>query len=91
MSPSGALEVKYTKSDARRVLANLAGAEHKMILFVTHSVDEAVFLADKIILMSAQNRNVREILKNELSRPRDRTDHDFTQLRNEVLKMIRRR
>ena len=43
---------------------------YKMILFVTHSVDEAVFLADKIILMSAQNRNVRDILEIKLPRPR---------------------
>jgi len=86
--PFGALDAQ-TRNQMQEEFLRIWRAEHKMILFVTHSVDEAVFLADKIILMSAQNRNVREILKNELPRPRDRTDHDFTQLRNEVLKMIR--
>lgn len=86
--PFGALDAQ-TRNQMQEEFLRIWRVEHKMILFVTHSVDEAVFLADRIILMSAQNRNVREILKIELSRPRDRTDFEFTQLRNDVLKKIR--
>lgn len=86
--PFGALDAQ-TRNQMQEEFLRIWRAEHKMILFVTHSVDEAVFLADKIILMSAQNRNVRDILEIKLLRPRDRTDYDFTKLRNEVLKMMR--
>lgn len=86
--PFGALDAQ-TRNQMQEEFLRIWRAEHKMILFVTHSVDEAVFLADKIILMSAQNRNVRDILEIKLPRPRDRTDYDFTKLRNEVLKMMR--
>ncbi len=86
--PFGALDAQ-TRNQMQEEFLRIWRAEHKMILFVTHSVDEAVFLADKIILMSAQNRNVRDILEIKLPRPRDRTDYDFTKLRNEVLKMLR--
>jgi NitT/TauT family transport system ATP-binding protein len=86
--PFGALDAQ-TRNQMQEEFLRIWRAEHKMILFVTHSVDEAVFLADKIILLSAQNRNVRNILEIKLPRPRDRTDYDFTKLRNEVLKMMR--
>ncbi len=86
--PFGALDAQ-TRNQMQEEFLRIWRAENKMILFVTHSVDEAVFLADKIILMSAQNRNVRGILEIKLLRPRDRTDYDFTKLRNEVLKMMR--
>ena len=86
--PFGALDAQ-TRNQMQEEFLRIWRADHKMILFVTHSVDEAVFLADKIILMSAQNRNVRDILEIKLPRPRDRTDYDFTKLRNEVLKMMR--
>ncbi|HXY87682.1 MAG TPA: ABC transporter ATP-binding protein [Candidatus Acidoferrales bacterium] len=86
--PFGALDAQ-TRNQMQEEFLRIWRVEHKMILFVTHSVDEAMFLADKIVLMSVQNKNVREILKIELPRPRDRTDFAFTQLRNEVLKKIR--
>lgn len=86
--PFGALDAQ-TRNQMQEEFLRIWRAEHKMILFVTHSVDEAVFLADKIVLMSAQNRNVREILEIKLPRPRDRTDYSFIQLRNEVLKLMK--
>lgn len=41
------------------------------VIFVTHDLDEAIFLSDKIVLMSARPGTVKEIYENPLARPRE--------------------
>lgn len=56
----------------------------KTIVFVTHSVDEAVFLADRIIVMSANPGKIKEEFKIELGRPRDINSVDLTYISSKV-------
>jgi NitT/TauT family transport system ATP-binding protein len=82
--PFGALDAQ-TRNLMQKELLRIWEATRKTILFVTHSVDEAVFLADRIVIMTARPGKVREIVDVGLPRPRDRTSNDFISVRGKVL------
>jgi NitT/TauT family transport system ATP-binding protein len=82
--PFGALDAQ-TRNLMQKELLRIWSATKKTILFVTHSVDEAVFLADRIIVMTARPGKVREIIPVDLARPRDRTSREFIEVRGKVL------
>ena len=82
--PFGSLDAQ-TRNLMQRELLRIWQATKKTILFVTHSVDEAVFLADKIVVMTARPSKVRETIEVGLPRPRDRTSREFMLVRGKVL------
>ena len=55
------------------------------IIFVTHSVDEAVYLSDRIVVLTKRPANIKEIVNIDLPRPRDRASADFIKLRRHIL------
>jgi NitT/TauT family transport system ATP-binding protein len=60
----------------------------KTVLFVTHDVEEAVKLADRIVVMSSGPGSVREVVDVDLARPRERTDDAFADHQERVLSLI---
>ncbi|MCU0851669.1 MAG: ABC transporter ATP-binding protein [Thermoplasmata archaeon] len=82
--PFGSLDAQ-TRNLMQKELLRIWSATRKTILFVTHSVDEAVFLADRIVVMTARPGKVREDIAVDLPRPRDRTSSDFISVRGRVL------
>ncbi|HJX04984.1 MAG TPA: ABC transporter ATP-binding protein [Thermoplasmata archaeon] len=82
--PFGSLDAQ-TRNLMQRELLRIWSATGKTVLFVTHSVDEAVFLADRIVVMTARPGKVREVVDVDLQRPRDRTSREFIAVRGKVL------
>lgn len=82
--PFGSLDAQ-TRNLMQRELLRIWSTARKTVLFVTHSVDEAVYLADRIVIMTARPGKVREIIDVPLERPRDRTSREFISIRSKVL------
>jgi NitT/TauT family transport system ATP-binding protein len=85
--PFGALDAQ-TRNRLQHDLLEIWVKTKKTILFVTHSVDEAVFLADRIVVLTPRPGHVCEIMPVELTRPRDRTSVEFAKIRRYVLDLI---
>ncbi len=68
--PFAALDVQ-TKNTMQEAVLKLWAETHKTVVFVTHDLDEATFLADRIVVMSARPGRVHAIVENPLARPRD--------------------
>lgn len=85
--PFGALDAQ-TRNKMQAELLSIWDQSKKTILFVTHSVDEAVFLSDRIVVMSPRPGRVRSVVPVTIPRPRDRTAPAFATLRRDVLGLI---
>ena len=85
--PFGALDAQ-TRNIMQAELLRIWEQEHISALFVTHSVDEAVYLADRVVVMSAHPGTVKETFEIDLPRPRVRTSPEANALRNSILKSL---
>ena len=85
--PFGALDAQ-TRNMLQKELLQIWVKTKKMIVFITHSVDEAVYLADRIIVMTPRPGRICRNFEVQLPRPRDRTSVEFAQVRREVLDLI---
>src|ERR1700742_1316269 len=71
--PFGALDA-HTRTRLQNDLLNIWERDRKTVLFVTHSVDEAVFLSDKVVMMTRSPGRIRQIVDIDLPRPRRRAE-----------------
>jgi ABC-type nitrate/sulfonate/bicarbonate transport system ATPase subunit len=85
--PFGALDA-HTRILMQRELLTIWQKNRKTILFVTHSVDEAIYLADYIVVMSAHPGRIKEIINVNMPRPRDRANPYYGQLSAKILDML---
>lgn len=86
--PFGALDAQ-TRNVMQSELLRIWEQERKTIIFVTHSVDEAIYLGDRIIVFSARPGRVKEIIGIDLPRPRKRTSLEVNRIRDKILQDLR--
>lgn len=87
--PFGALDA-HTRILMQKELLKIWEYHKKTIIFVTHSVDEAIYLADKIMVMSARPGKIIETLNIRLDRPRHRNDPLYGELAEYILSILER-
>lgn len=81
--PFAALDSQYRKF-LRNALEKIWGETKKTVIFVTHSVNEALFLADKIYLLSSRPATIKKVYPIDIIRPRSRSDEKFINLGREI-------
>ena len=77
--PFGALDEK-TRHKLQNALIEIWRDKRKTILFVTHNIDEAIYLADRILVMTAEPGHITDDIAIDLPRPRNRISSEFTEL-----------
>ncbi|MDR1184103.1 MAG: ABC transporter ATP-binding protein [Coriobacteriales bacterium] len=85
--PMGALD-SFTRIELQDKLLDLWKALGSTMLLVTHDVDEAVYLSDRIVIMTPRPGRISEIIEVEIGRPRSRNDPDFLRLRSSILETL---
>ena len=85
--PFGALD-SITRLIMRGELLRICAAERKTIIFVTHDIDEAVQLSDRVIVMSARPAKIQKIVNIDISHPRDISSRKYLELRDGILEAI---
>lgn len=83
--PFGALDA-ITRINMQNEILRIWEAEKKTMIMVTHDVDEAIYLGDKVIVMSSRPGKIRKVIPIDLPRPRDRSSAQFISIRKEIYK-----
>ncbi len=81
--PFGALDA-FTKISMQNELKRIQRKSETTMLMVTHDIDEAVFLSDKVIVLSSRPGRIKRVVDVQLPVPRDRNSYEFLQVRKEI-------
>jgi len=81
--PFGSLDAQ-TRNLMQNELLRIWYDNKKAVVFVTHSVEEAVYLSNRVVVMTSSPGTVKQIFTVELSYPRSRADHGFISLREKI-------
>lgn len=82
--PFGSLD-SQTRSNLQDLVIDIWQESRKTIIFVTHDIEEAIILADRIVVMDKNPGRIKKIVNNNLKRPRNRLSVEFAQLYERVL------
>lgn len=86
--PYGQMDIKmrfYLENEVIRLWKTLGST----VVFITHNVEEAVYLADRVIILSQKPASVKEIVPIDLERPRNVSADDFIQIRSHITDTIK--
>jgi ABC-type nitrate/sulfonate/bicarbonate transport system ATPase subunit len=86
--PFGALDA-LTRETLQHELVKIWERERRTCVFVTHSLAEAVYLADRVVVMATRPGRVREVIDNPLPRPRERASDAFFALFRSIDRVLR--
>jgi NitT/TauT family transport system ATP-binding protein len=85
--PFGALD-SITRLTMRSELLRIWEAERKTIIFVTHDIDEAVQLADRVVILSARPATIQQIVEIDIPHPRSLSSPQYLALRDGIFRQI---
>ena len=80
------LQLKYRLEDELIKLWENSGTT---VIFITHNIEEAVYLSSRLMVLTNKPTKIKEIVDNDLPRPRDITSPDFVALRNRITDLIK--
>lgn len=81
--PFGALDA-LTRLKMQDEISSIWENQKKTIIFVTHDIEEAVFLADRVVVMTPNPGKIKSIINVPIARKRDRTSPDFLKIRDRI-------
>jgi ABC-type nitrate/sulfonate/bicarbonate transport system ATPase subunit len=85
--PLGALDA-FTRMRMQDEVLRLWEARRTTMLFVTHDIDEAIYMSDRIVIMSPRPGRIERIIEVKLDRPRERSSPEFLRLRGDILEYL---
>ncbi|MDR0583651.1 MAG: ABC transporter ATP-binding protein [Treponema sp.] len=85
--PLGALDA-FTRMNMQDEILKIWEQRGMTTVMVTHDVDEAIYMAARIVVMSARPAKIEKIINVEMGRPRQRGDPDFLELRTKILQIL---
>jgi NitT/TauT family transport system ATP-binding protein len=86
--PFGALDAQ-TREVMQEELSRIQRVEHKTIIFVTHSIREAVYLADRVVVLTRSPGRIKEIFTLKLPEARDRFAPESTRYESEITRLVK--
>ena len=85
--PLGALDA-FTRMRLQDEVLHLWENRRTTMLLVTHDIDEAIYMSDRIIIMTPRPGRIEQIIPVNIDRPRDRSSAEFLKLRGEILELL---
>jgi ABC-type nitrate/sulfonate/bicarbonate transport system ATPase subunit/flavin-dependent dehydrogenase len=85
--PLGALDA-FTRMRMQDEVLRLWQTRRTTMLLVTHDIDEAIYMSDRIVIMSPRPGRIERIISVTLARPRQRNSPEFLRLRGEILELL---
>ena len=85
--PLGALDA-FTRMRMQDEVLRLWQARRTTMLLVTHDIDEAIYMSDRILIMSPRPGRIERTITVELERPRQRNSEEFLRLRGDILELL---
>jgi NitT/TauT family transport system ATP-binding protein len=86
--PFGALDAQ-TREVLQEELGRIQRVEHKTVLFVTHSIREAVYLADRVVVMTSAPGRIKQVFTIKLPEVRDRFAPEFTHYESDITRVVK--
>jgi ABC-type nitrate/sulfonate/bicarbonate transport system ATPase subunit len=85
--PLGALDA-FTRMRMQDEVLRLWQARRPTVLLVTHDIDEAIYMSDRIVIMTPRPGRIEQIIPVKMDRSRDRSSPDFLRLRSDILQTM---
>ena len=85
--PLGALDA-LTRMRMQDEVLRLWQAHRTTMLLVTHDIDEAIYMSDRIVIMTPRPGRIEQVITVDLARPRERNSHEFLHLRSTILELL---